>query len=166
MMRFQSLKGGYFGINIKDRTARFYDDGNTRASTTTLSYVGKAVAKLLSLPSEQLETHRNKFVYVQSFCVSQNQMLSSVCKATGSSESEWVITKVPVDEAIASGRKEVESGNYRGMIDMGYGTSFKPGAGGDYEKRIDNGALGLEEEDLDEVVKGIVEGMEGEQPAA
>ena len=145
---------------MKERTARFYDDGNTRTSTTTLPHVGRAVSKLLSLPSDKLETYRNNFVYVQSFCVSQNEILGSVCKPSGSSESDWTVIKVPVEEAIASGRKEFESGNYRGLIDVGYGMSFKPGAGGNFEKKVDNRALNLEEEVMDEVVEGVLAELE------
>lgn len=83
-------------------------------------------------------------------------MINAVMKATGSSEKDWKITKVPVDEAMTQGRAEVQKANYRGMLDVLYGINFKPGMGGDFSHKSDNGVLGLEEEDLDEVVERIV----------
>ena len=151
------MKAGYFGLDIKNRTARLFDDGDTKLSTTSLPHVGVAVAKLLELPVAKLERYKNDFVYVQSFSVSQNDMLRALYRATGSSEGDWKVTKVPVEEAIVAGRKEAEGGNHFGLVDVLYGMNFKPGAGGSYEHKVTNGVLGLEEESLDEVVGRVVQ---------
>jgi hypothetical protein len=153
---YQSLAGGFFGINTKERTARLFDDGNTKLSTTTLPHVGRTVTKLLELPLDKLEKYKNGCVYVQSFCVSQMEMLTALKKATGTEDNDWEITKVPVDEAIAQGYKEAQNGNQIGMVDVLYGTNFKPGMGGNFQHKLDNKVLGLHEEDLDEVVARVV----------
>jgi len=158
--KFQSLAGGFFGLKIKERTVRFFDDGNTKLSTTTLPHVGRAVAKLLELPIDKLEKFRNGFVHVQSFCVSQREMFNALKKATGTTDQDWQISKIPVDQAIAQGNKEAQNGNREGMIDVLYGMNFKPGMGGNFQHKIDNELLGLYEEDLDEVVKSVVHKLE------
>jgi hypothetical protein len=155
--KFQSLAGGFFGLKIKERTVRFFDDGNTKLSTTTLPHVGRAVAKLLELPIDKLEKFRNGFVHVQSFCVSQREMFNALKKATGTTDQNWQISKIPVDQAIAQGNKEAQNGNRAGTIDVLYGMNFKPRMGGNFLHKIDNKVLGLGEEDLDEVVKRVVE---------
>jgi hypothetical protein len=156
----QSLAGGFFGLKIKGRTITFFDDGNTKLSTTTLPHVGRAVAKLLELPIDKLEKFKNGFVHVQSFCVSQMEMFDALKKATGTTDKDWKISKLPVDQAIAQGNKEARNGNRAGMIDVLYGMNFKPGMGGNFQHKIDNELLGLYEEDLDEVVKSVVHKLE------
>ena len=154
------MAGGFFGLKIKDRTVKLFDDGNTKLSTTTLPHVGRAVAKLLELPIGKLEKYKNGFVYVQSFCVSQMEMLNALKKATGTEDKDWKITKIPVDEAIAQGNNDAQDGNRMGMVDVLYGMNFKPGMGGNFQRKSDNQFLGLDEEDLEEVVKGVVQEAE------
>lgn len=43
-----SLSRGNFAIDIKNRTATLWDDGNTRVNTSTLPQVGRAIANLLA----------------------------------------------------------------------------------------------------------------------
>lgn len=155
-----SLANGAFGINIKERTARFYDDGLTTLSTSTLPQVGRGLAKLFELPISTLEKYKNQFVYIHSFHVSQMDMLKAVQRATKTSDADWKISRVNVDEAIKTGGEQFQSGNYRGLVDMLYGTNFKPGNGGLYEDKSDNKSLGLADEDLDTVVKRVVAEVE------
>ena len=153
-----SLGGGWFGIDIKNRTANFFDDGKQKLNTSTLPQCGRGVAALLSLPvtttdgSPSLSKYRNGFAYISSFFINQHDMLASLQRVTKTSPGDWQISKRPVDEAIKSGHEKVAGGNFMGMIDVLYGTNFKPGAGGDYgeTKGLDNKILGLPEEDLDE----------------
>jgi hypothetical protein len=83
-------------------------------------------------------------------------MFNALKKATGTTDKDWQISKVPVDQAIAQGNKEAQNGNRAGMVDVLYGMNFKLGMGGNFQHKIDNKVLGLKEEDLDEVVKRVV----------
>ena len=154
------MKGGFFGIDAKERTARLFDDGETRFSTTTLAQVGLGVAKLFERPLFELEKFKNSFVYINSFTVSQNQILQSVQKATGTSVEDWKVTYVPSDAAIEQGMAEFKTGNFRGLLDVLYGNNAKKGMGGSYDEKLHNVLLGLKEEDLDVVVKGIIQNVE------
>lgn len=159
--QFQSLKLGFYGFNFKERTVRLYDDGTTKLSTSTLPQVGRGVAKLFELPAAELEKYKNNFVRINSFHVSQMEMFTSVMKATGTEEKDWIVTKIPIDDAIAQGTEAFQSGDRKGAIDILYGMNFKPGAGGNFQHKSDNKVLGLEEEDLDEVVRRVVKEVEG-----
>ncbi|EHK97730.1 hypothetical protein M7I_6514 [Glarea lozoyensis 74030] len=121
----------------------------TLFSTTTLAQVARGVTKLFELPSSELEKFKNHFVYVSSFAVSQTQILRSVQKATGTSNEDWKISSVPVDEAIEMGLAEFQNGNFKGLLDVLYGNNSKPGMGGNFEHKLNNELLGLESEDLD-----------------
>lgn len=132
-------------------------------STSTLPQVGRGVAKLLELPLEKLVHFKNDFVRFRSFEVSQMEALNAVMKATNTNDSDWKITKVPVEEAIQKGNESFKQGDRRGLIDVLVGLNFQPGAGGNYLDKNDNTLLGLEEENLDEVVRRVVKEVESKE---
>lgn len=97
-----SLAGGEarFGVDFDKRSLTIYDDGNTKNSLSTLSQVGRAVAKVLSvkyLPDDEngksltVSGWLNKAVYVRGFVVTQNGILESVKRVTGTNDSDWTI---------------------------------------------------------------------------
>lgn len=158
-----SLAGGWFGIDIKSQTASLYDKGETKTVTTTMPQVGRAVAGLLSLPvsgsSPCLSDYKNNFVYIKSFFISQNEMLASVQRVTGTSPEDWKVTYRDAAQAVKEGYERFNNGDFMGAIDILYGTNFLPGKGGDYAvtKGTANEALGLPEEALDEATERAVD---------
>jgi hypothetical protein len=111
------------------------------------------------LPS--LSDYKNQFVYITSFSVSQNDMLAAVQRATGTMMPDWTLTHVPVDQYIQHGRDMFAKGDRRGMVNVLYGCTFKRGLGDQFHGRqVANETLGLEEEDLDEVVDKVVKELE------
>jgi hypothetical protein len=159
----QTLKGGFFGIDTKNKTATLYDDGKARFSTTLLSTVGLAVARLLSLPVESssgasLSTYANKFIYLSSFHTTQQEILDAVQKATKTTESDWTITKLCAQSYVDQGNEKMARGDFSGMVDLLYAVMFKEGLGADYEsvKGTSNEVLGLPKEDMVEVVRRIL----------
>jgi len=163
-----SLSGGQFGIDVEKRTARFYDEGKTRINTSTWPQVGRAVARLLSLPISAgggeacLNDFKNRFVYVSSFKLSQHDMLESVQRVTGTGPEDWKVSYVPVKEAYAAGYERMKKGDWSAMKDVGYGRTFFPDGSGNYEdsKGLQNDVLGLPEEDLDAFTKIAIEHFE------
>ena len=161
-----SLSGGYFGIDIKNRTANLYDNGETKTTSSTMPQVGRAVASLLSLPgsgsSPNLSDYKNKFLYINSFFISQHDMLASVQRATGTSSKDWKVSYRSGTTAVEEGYIGLRAGDHMKGIDVLYGTNFLPGKGGDYAvtKGTANKALGLPEESLDEVTKMVVNQVE------
>ena len=158
------MKSGYFGIDIASHKATLYDDGTNPIMTTSLPQVGRGVARLLSLPvhsstsSASLSDFKNKFFYIASFTVSQKDMLAAVQRATHTTPKDWSVTSIPVDEYINEGREKLSKGDmWEGMVQVVYGSTFKKGFGDVYHgKELSNKKVGLEMEDLDKVVEGIV----------
>lgn len=80
-----------FGVDVKNKKATIYDDGNARFTVITLASAGLAVARLLALHEDELAAFKNKYVYISDMRVSQNSILDAAQKATASSSSDWDI---------------------------------------------------------------------------
>lgn len=61
-----------------------------------------------------------------------------------------------MDEHIDQGKAKLAKGDFYGMYDWLRGANFKPGGGGDVSHKLDNGKLGLQEENLQDVVDQVV----------
>lgn len=149
-----------FGIDIQARKAILFDEGNTKINTSTLAQVGRSVAALLSLPIKSddgpcLEHLRNNHVYTSSFCVSQNDILKSVFRVTGTEQSQWTIDERPVQEYYDEGVEARKQGRMREVGRQVYSRVFFDDDAGNFEKRIGtwNQMLGLPQEDIDEATK-------------
>lgn len=159
-----SLAGGEsrFGFDFDKRSLTIYDDGNTKNSTSTLSQVGRAVAKMLSLkklPADDndksltLSSFFNKGVYLKSFVVSQNDMFESVKRVTGTTDADWTVTHEDSKKRYEDGLAQVKSGNMAGFSKLLYSRAFYPEDSNDLSAKVQNELLGLPNESLDESTK-------------
>ena len=159
-----SLAGGEarFGFDFDNRSLTIYDDGNTKNSTSTLSQVGRAVAKVLSLkefPDDEndksltLSRFLNKGVYIKSFVVSQNDMFESVKRVTGTTDSDWMVTHEATKKRYEDGLAQVKGGNMAGFSKMLYSRAFYPDDPNDVSAKAQNKLLSLPDEILDESTK-------------
>lgn len=141
------LTTGLLHFDIKNRKARIFDGGEIRASAATLDRVASATVRVLEC---EVRT-RNKMLYVQSFCVTQNQVLAAVEKVTGAkfevedAKSEVYIEKLKkeLEENPSDGEATENMVGVVGIIDA------------NWESRANFAmeTLGLEEEDLEDVVR-------------
>jgi hypothetical protein len=85
--------------------------------------------------------------------------LASLQRVTGTSESDWTVTKQPATERYAEGQVELGKGDRTGFAKMMYSRIFFPDGNGNFEKTrgLSNAALGLPKDDLDEATKRAVE---------
>lgn len=150
-----SLVSGHFfdwldfvKIHLKERRIEILDKGDLRASLSTRRRIGEAVVHVLQRP----QATANRVCFMQSFCVTQQQIVKSFEKAT---KSEW---KVDVHDSAAYEKAELAKRD-RGDVDAIENLVWLLGVlDGDWEKK-DGFAmelLGLKNEDLDEVVADIV----------
>lgn len=163
-----SLGGGEarFGFDFVRRTLTRYDDGATKNSTSTLAQVGRAVAAVLSLPvlprnaedarSLTLSKFFNGSIYVKSFVVSQNDMLASAQRVTGTTDADWTVTEESTKTRYEEGMALVKQGNMAGFSKMLYARAFYPDDALDISAKAHNELLGLPEEDLDEETRGAI----------
>lgn len=162
-----SLAGGEsrFGFDLDKRSLTLYDDGNTKNSTSTLTQVGRAIAKVLSLPVRPandpdknltLSTFINKPIYLQSFLVSQNDIFESVERVTKTSDSDWTITHEPTRKRYEDGLAQVKAGNMAGFPKLLFARALFPEDPSVHSEKVQNELLGLPEESLDEATKAGV----------
>ena len=124
---------------------------------------------MLSLPIEKegdaacLAEYRNQVVYLGSFTLSQQEMLESALRVTGTKANDWTIAREPAKERYEAASKAVGEGDRKAFVKYLYTRIFYPDGSGDTEdgKGTINKALGLPKEDLDEATKVAVERAKG-----
>ncbi|KAI9792842.1 MAG: hypothetical protein M1816_001574 [Peltula sp. TS41687] len=149
------LRVGYTGFDLKSHTATIWDKGETVWSTSNLATIGRAVVGVLLHPEET----KNRYVYVQSFNVSQNDVLAALEKASG---ARWRVNHVDSDEQIKIGNELMQKGDFNGagLLIVAAVFNGKVDVGSDFTKiaKLDNDLLGLPKEDLQESVDVVVKG--------
>ena len=152
-----------FGFTLKDRKVTFFDDGKRKISVSTWSQCGRALAALLSLPrsgqSNSLTDFKNKNVIVYSFSISQRDMLDSLNRVLGTTDTDWTITYESSAKRIQEGHEELAKGVFIGFVKVLYGEIFLPSNNvSDYATTLStsNSVLDLPKEDLDEATKRAV----------
>jgi hypothetical protein len=95
------LETRLLSFEVKGRKAKIFDDGEIRWSATTLAMIGTAVVRVL----QKEEETRNHMLYIQSFCVTQNEVLWSLMKVTG---KDWKIRQVNSDDFIREMKREMK----------------------------------------------------------
>ena len=105
-----------------------------------------------------LETFRNQVIYVKSFTFSQQDILASVLRVTGTTYNDWTITKEPSQERYSTGLKEIQEGKRIGYAKMMYTRVFFPDGSGDVEhtKETINEVLQLPVEDIDDATRAAI----------
>ncbi|KAI9837291.1 MAG: hypothetical protein M1819_000365 [Sarea resinae] len=160
------LRTGLLGFEMGGaKKAKVFDGGHGRWSATTLEAVGRAVVGVLRHEAET----RNRMLYIQSFCTTQNEVLASLEKATATTTAT---AKTTTTTRGAWRVEEVESGPYieklKAEMERDPGNNAQAaeeelvGVLGlleaDWSGKEDfaNELLGLGGEDLDEVVQKVV----------
>lgn len=141
-----------------------YDD-NGENNTASISQVGLAIAKVLSLPvtstensRASLEHYANNFIYISSFCTTQAKIFDAIKKATNTADSDWKIEHSTIAKREEAAREKLVAGDMYGAMDLIYCFYMGDGKGGNFDAkaREERKVLGLEEESLEDVVKGAL----------
>lgn len=149
------LRENFLHFNLPERKADIIDDGNVKSSQATLAQIARATVRILQRP----EKTKNRMLFIQSFCVSQNEILASLEKAMPHKERKWEITRYESEAFIKEKKALADAGDLQAIEDL----VFVLGAiDGNWEGKPDFAMelLGLEEEDLDEVVQKVVDELE------
>jgi uncharacterized protein YbjT (DUF2867 family) len=144
---------GLLKFDVKARKAYILDGGNIKFSASNVDFIGKAVVRIL----EREEQTRNKMLYVHSHHVTQLEVLAALEKATGDkferveqkSEDELQVCRPKMLEGDMEAREEVVA--VWGVV----AADWKAKEG------FANELLGLQEEDLEEVVQRVVSELRG-----
>lgn len=156
-----------YGFDLNKKEVTFFDEGETKISTSAWPQVGRAVAALLSLPIKpegsnkeaSLEHFKNKLVYTNSFTVSQKDMFASVLRVMGDEESDWKISKEPAEERYKGGIEAMKAGDHSDFAKMMYTRVFYPDGNGDFEsaRGTANKVLGLPKENIDDATRRAIQ---------
>lgn len=143
------LREDFLHFDLKAKKADILGTGDVKSSQATLAQVARAVVRILQRPEET----KNKMLFVQSFCVSQNEVLRSLEKAMGKT---WEVVRYDTMEFIEEKKAVVRSGDATANEDLVFALGV---IDGNWEERPDFAMkmLGLKNEDLDEVVQGVVD---------
>ena len=149
------LTSELLGFNVKERRVKMFDGGERKWSSCTRARIAEAVVKVLQKGGEGIEGVRRRVLYVQSFCVSQKELLGVLKKVVGG-EGKWgedvvesgpLIKRLKVEvEQTGDSHKREELVCVLGLVD------------GDWRTRegFANKLLGLEDENLEEVVRSVL----------
>ena len=144
------LKSGLLQFDIEARKARILDGGEIKWSATTIETIATAVVRVLQKEDET----KNRMLYIQSFCVTQNEVLKSLERVTGQS---WQIENVDSDEYIREAKVRLDQRDPKARVDL---VSALGLVDANWEGKDDfaNLLLGLKTEDLDQVVRKVIVG--------
>lgn len=146
------LREGFLHVDLAAKHADILDRGLTRSSTSTLARVAESVVRVLRMPAETC----NRVLMVQSFCVSQMDIIRALERVT---QQKWEVHHLEAEPFIEKHKALAHAGDKQSIEEL----VFALGAvDGNWEGADDfaMGLLGLENEDLDVVVGRVVSAAE------
>ena len=157
-----ALPIGAIGINTSARTATVLDGGDKPHEVTNLTQIGRAVAAVLS--SAHFEETANQYVYVNSFTVTQNQIIQMAEKVTG---SEFTVTHIKGQDLWKDGMEKGKTGEFEtvgggrylvGSVQMIMSEIYNRSGFNHFsqDRGLWNERLGLPKEDLEETIRSVV----------
>jgi predicted Zn-dependent peptidase len=140
-------------FDIANRTATIWDGGNKSFTFTNEKQLGQAVVFVLQHPQET----RNQYLYVASVETTQNEILAALEEISGES---WTVTKTTTDAQVTEAVKKLTAGDFSGALSLARSTAFgnTQGLHSNYakEEKLANDILGLSLEDVQDVVKRVL----------
>jgi hypothetical protein len=144
---------GFMGFDLKGHKATIFNHGNDTWSTSTQATIGLAVKNAMLIPDKTA----NKYMFIDSFTVSQNQVLESLEKIT---DKKWEVIHADAEEEKRKGFEKMSSGDFSGAMSLIRYINCVDGHGGnyiEYEESADE-LLSLPNQTLEEVLAEIVKG--------
>ncbi|TDZ59695.1 Isoflavone reductase-like protein TP7 [Colletotrichum trifolii] len=150
------VREGFLHAYLDRREIEIIDGGRHRASAATLPRVGDAVVRILKMGVTP-ET-KNKTLFIQSFCITQRDLLRSLEKATS---VKWTVKDVDSEKFIAEHKAKADAGDAEAIEDLVFAVGQLDA---DWTTRDEFAmkTLGFEDEDLDAVIAEIVANPKGE----
>lgn len=144
---------GFLGWNVPKRQVTLFDGGNVEYEATTVPQIARTI--LAALKPEYFKATKNQYVFVNSWTLTQKQILEGLERLTGDK------FEVSVESAEAFGKKGLDmlaKGDGMGSSNAIVAAIYGHGGLNNYSKTRElwNERLGLPAEDFEEVLKEIV----------
>lgn len=146
----QGLRLSGLGFNKDKKSVAIVDSGDTPFFASNLSFIGKAVAAVLT----NADATSNKYLSIASFTITQNQLLKIVEEESG---AKWSVEPVKSSDLEAIGKEKLEKKDFSAFRDFLQAYLYKDG-GDSGKAELANGLLGLNEEDPRPTIKAFLEG--------
>ena len=104
------ISSGFAGLDLQEKKAFIFGDGNNVVPWTTLEDVGRATANVLLHPQETL----NRPVYVHSVFMSQNQVLDVAKKGLGN--EGWETTHNDMESLLENALADLQAGRISASV--------------------------------------------------
>ena len=156
---------GLMGWDLTGRKATVFDGGDVEYEETNVAQIGRAVAAALS--ADHVEQTKNTYIYINSFTITQNQVLAILEELTGDKFTVSHETKVDLArkglEAFkhATSAEKSREGDYiSGSLELITAAIYGNGGLNEFSKTkgLWNERLGLPKEDLRATLVQVVEG--------
>ncbi|KAL6244580.1 hypothetical protein RBB50_008822 [Rhinocladiella similis] len=150
---------GALGLNLAENTMTIFDGGDIEFEATNVAQIGRAVAAVLS--AEHFDSTANQYIYVNSFTLTQNQMLKALQDLTG---NKFQVNHAKKGDLRKSSQEKIESdpdkgdvwarGSYEGIILI----MLNEGGFCEYSKKggLWNKKLGLPEGNVEATIKAVL----------
>jgi hypothetical protein len=145
------LEDGMLHVDLEAKSVKILDGGNVKVSASTLGRVAEAVVRIL----QREEATANRTLFLQSFNPTQREVLTALEKATGG--ASWKVDERDSRVFLDDLQKELVDGN--GDYEVIKAIVFALGtidADWTQKEGFAMDLLGLEDENLDEVVTRVV----------
>ncbi|KAH8815938.1 isoflavone reductase family protein [Xylogone sp. PMI_703] len=141
---------GFLGLDLATHTATVWDHGNERFVATTLPQIARAIVGVLSHPAETA----NKYIYVSSFNLTQNELVATAEKITG---HKWSRVDWKSEEKIKTGLDGLAKGDFSVVSLLLRAATFTKEGTGNFEAKygLSNELLGLPKENLEEILSEL-----------
>ncbi|KAF4973297.1 hypothetical protein FSARC_372 [Fusarium sarcochroum] len=157
-----NIQAGFWSIDAKNKKATIYSGANGKLSTSSVAHTGQAAAAVLSLPEDDLAKYKNKPFYVPAFRLTQREVLKAVQGATKTTDEDWKIVVQDIKDAFADCNAKIQQQDPLAGYFKFFLTHYQDDGGADFEHKVVASevkklhALGLQEESLEDVIKGSV----------
>jgi nucleoside-diphosphate-sugar epimerase len=147
----QAVNTNLLFLKPATHTARILDSGNETFSPSSLSFVARAVLRALERP----EATANRYLSVAGLEVTPNQIVAAAEEIQG---VKYTVEHVKSTDVLREADEKFARHDYSAFVDVLEAHLYADGAGhaaGEQGER-DNEVLGLEREDLKEVLRKVL----------
>jgi hypothetical protein len=108
------LRTGFLGLDVEQRTAEIWDNGDVPFTVTNLPLVARTVVKLLT-DTAAYKASRNTYIYTGSATTTLKEILAATEKATN---AKFEVTRIESQKLITESTKKLKDGDLTATVHL------------------------------------------------